>query len=38
MSKDEIKEILIEEEMNANYSTWLEELKESYDIENTFES
>ena len=36
--KEEIKEILIEEEMNANYSTWLEELKESYDIENTFES
>ena len=36
--KEEIKEILIEEEMNANYSTWLEELKESYEIENTFES
>ena len=36
--KEEIKEILIEEEMNANYATWLEELKESYDINNTFES
>ena len=36
--KEEIKEILFEEEMNANYATWLEELKESYDINNTFES
>ena len=36
--KEEIKDILIEEEMNANYSTWLEELKAEYDIKNTFES
>lgn len=36
--KDEIKDVLTEEKMNANYSTWLEDLKENYDIENTFES
>ncbi|MBD3107438.1 peptidylprolyl isomerase [Bacillus sp. AGMB 02131] len=36
--KDEIKDVLTEEKMNANYSTWLEELKENYDIKNTFES
>lgn len=34
--KEEIKEILIEEKMNANYPTWIEELKESYTIKNTF--
>lgn len=37
-NKDEIKDILIEEEMNANYATWLEELKENYKIKNTFEA
>ena len=36
--KDEVKDILIEEEMNANYATWLEELKENYTIKNSFEA
>lgn len=33
-SKEEIKELLFEEQLNSEYTTWLSEKQESYDIEN----
>ena len=37
-SKTEIKETLIEQKLETEYSTWLEEKKQDYDIENSLES
>jgi foldase protein PrsA len=37
-SKAEIKETLIDQKMETEYSTWLEEKKNDYDIENSLES
>jgi foldase protein PrsA len=37
-SKKEIKETLIQQKMETEYSTWLEEKKKDYDIENSLES
>lgn len=37
-SKAEIKETLIDQKMETEYSTWLEEKKKDYDIENSLES
>ncbi|MEH7009408.1 peptidylprolyl isomerase [Neobacillus niacini] len=37
-SKGVIKETLIEQKMGTEYSTWLEEKKKDYDIENSLES
>jgi foldase protein PrsA len=37
-SKTEIKETLIEEKLETEYSTWLEDKKQDYDIENSLES
>jgi foldase protein PrsA len=37
-SKAEIKETLIEQKLETEYSTWLEEKKQDYDIENSLES
>ncbi|MFJ5763008.1 peptidylprolyl isomerase [Neobacillus sp. NPDC093182] len=37
-SKGEIKETLIDQKMETEYSTWLEEKKNDYDIENSLES
>lgn len=34
-SKEEIKELLFEEQLNSEYTTWLSEKQASYDIENT---
>jgi len=34
-SKEDIKKLLIEEEMQTGYTDWLDEVKEKYDIENT---
>ncbi|WNS79959.1 peptidylprolyl isomerase [Domibacillus sp. DTU_2020_1001157_1_SI_ALB_TIR_016] len=36
-SKEEIKETLKQEKMSSEYTTWLEEKKEDYDIYNSFE-
>lgn len=33
-SKDEIKQLLLENKFQSEYSTWLEETKKKYDIEN----
>ncbi|OLS39932.1 hypothetical protein BTR25_12015 [Bacillus sp. MRMR6] len=33
-----IKEILLDEKMKTEYSAWLEEKKNEYDIENSLES
>jgi foldase protein PrsA len=37
-SKVSIKETLIDEKMESEYTTWLEEKKKDYDIENSLES
>jgi foldase protein PrsA len=37
-SKAAIKETLIDEKMESEYTTWLEEKKKDYDIENSLES
>ncbi|MEH6995036.1 peptidylprolyl isomerase [Neobacillus drentensis] len=37
-SKASIKETLIDEKMESEYTTWLEEKKKDYDIENSLES
>lgn len=37
-SKAEIKETLIDQKMETEYSTWLENKKKDYDIENSLES
>ncbi|MEH7494620.1 peptidylprolyl isomerase [Neobacillus niacini] len=37
-SKTEIKETLIEQKLETEYSTWLENKKQDYDIENSLES
>jgi foldase protein PrsA len=37
-SKAEIKETLIEQKLETEYSTWLEEKQQDYDIENSLES
>ncbi len=37
-SKEEIKETLIDQKLESEYSTWLEEKKKDYDIENSLES
>ncbi|MDF2789333.1 MAG: foldase [Neobacillus sp.] len=37
-SKTEIKETLIEQKLETEYSTWLENKKQGYDIENSLES
>ncbi|MFB3166453.1 peptidylprolyl isomerase [Neobacillus sp. 179-C4.2 HS] len=37
-SKKEITETLIQQKMETEYSTWLEEKKKDYDIENSLES
>jgi foldase protein PrsA len=37
-SKEEIKETLIEQKLETEYSTWLEDKKQDYDIENSLES
>jgi foldase protein PrsA len=37
-SKAEIKETLIDQKLESEYSTWLEEKKKDYDIENSLES
>ncbi|WHX98789.1 peptidylprolyl isomerase [Neobacillus sp. DY30] len=37
-SKAEIKETLIDQKMETEYSTWLEDKKKEYDIENSLES
>ncbi|MEC1525279.1 peptidylprolyl isomerase [Neobacillus niacini] len=37
-SKAEIKETLIDQKVETEYSTWLEEKKKDYDIENSLES
>lgn len=37
-SKEEIKEILFEQKMETEYTSWLEKKKEDYDIENSFET
>lgn len=37
-SKAEIKETLIEQKLETEYSTWIEEKKQDYDIENSLES
>lgn len=37
-SKDEIKETLFEQKMETEYSSWLEEKKKDYDIENSLET
>ncbi|MGX6444240.1 peptidylprolyl isomerase [Neobacillus sp. K501] len=37
-SKDKMKETLLEEKMETEYPTWLEEKKKDYDIENSFET
>jgi foldase protein PrsA len=37
-SKKEIKETLIQQKMETEYSTWLEEKKKDYNIENSLES
>jgi foldase protein PrsA len=37
-SKAAIKETLIDEKMESEYTTWLEEKKQDYDIENSLES
>lgn len=34
-SKEDIKKLLIEQEMQTGYTDWLDEVKEKYDIENT---
>lgn len=34
-SKEEIRELLFEEQLNSEYTTWLSEKQASYDIENT---
>ncbi|MBB5179733.1 foldase protein PrsA [Planomicrobium koreense] len=34
-SKEEIKELLFEEQLNSEYTTWLSKKQASYDIENT---
>ncbi len=34
-NKDDIKKLLIEQEMQTGYTDWLDEVKEKYDIENT---
>ncbi|OIU68590.1 peptidylprolyl isomerase [Rossellomorea aquimaris] len=36
--KDEIKDILVDQAMQAEYGNWLEEKKEKYDIENRLKS
>lgn len=36
-SKDEIKATLLDQKIDSEYTTWLEEKKKSYDIENTLE-
>lgn len=36
-SKEEIKETLMQEKLSAEYTTWLEEKQEEYDIYNSFE-
>ncbi|SMQ81883.1 foldase protein PrsA [Bacillus sp. OV166] len=36
-SKEEIKETLVDQKIDSEYSTWLENKKKSYDIENTLE-
>src|SRR3954452_3484219 len=37
-SKDAIKQTLIDQKMESEYSIWLEDKKKDYDIENTLES
>jgi foldase protein PrsA len=37
-SKKEIKETLIDQKLESEYSTWLEKKKKDYDIENSLES
>lgn len=37
-SKEEINEILFEQKMETEYTSWLEKKKEDYDIENSFET
>ncbi|WP_260631515.1 peptidylprolyl isomerase [Neobacillus niacini] len=37
-SKATIKETLIDQKLETEYSTWLEEMKKDYDIENSLES
>lgn len=34
-SKEQIKELLFDQKLNAGYSTWIAEKQESYEIENT---
>jgi foldase protein PrsA len=36
-SKEEIKETLVDQKIDSEYTTWLENKKKSYDIENTLE-